>query len=498
MVWQHTGWEYSSRRGFLSTLGVAGGLGLFGSSTATENGPETPSDTRSASPGEDDVPPLEPHDIEWISERLVEFTFENPLVDPPLARVKVRVLLPPDYDMSRETYPTLYLLHGHGDTAAGWTTKASGEDNDGDVGPLQEYFDHDAVVVMPDGGKDDYAGWYSDWFNDGQFGPPMWETFHIRQLIPFIERNFRVRSERGGRIVAGLSMGGFGALKYAARHPDLFAGAYSFSGAPLGLETQITRAENDDYPIDRRRAWGDPREQRTRLKGHLPTYLVENYQNTRLWFTIGEGKPGGPAPTDDVEPLLDLEQRLYRFNEQFADALDSAGVDYHYETFEQRSHNWYWWHKDLQRAWPDMKEVFESDTEDPAQFSYKSIEPSFEVWDWHVDRQDLDRRTAEFLHLENVTPDGLTVRGWGMTSLVTPRYYRPGADYELSVEEESAAVRPTTVQADESGRLEFSVRVGPAANYAQSAPDKPQSATITIEPTSTGMSGNSKSKDKGN
>ena len=62
-------------------------------------------------------------------------------------------------------------------------------------------------------------------------GPPEWETFHIQQLIPWIDDRYRVDPSRAARAIAGLSMGGFGAMSYAARHPDLFSWAGSFSGA---------------------------------------------------------------------------------------------------------------------------------------------------------------------------------------------------------------------------------------------------------------------------
>src|SRR5205085_3008695 len=73
-------------------------------------------------------------------------------------------------------------------------------------------------------------GWFSDWFNGGAFGPPMWETFHITQLIPWVDANLRTVAAAEGRAVAGLSQGGFGSLSYAARHPDLFTSAAAFSG----------------------------------------------------------------------------------------------------------------------------------------------------------------------------------------------------------------------------------------------------------------------------
>ncbi|MGH3388514.1 MAG: alpha/beta hydrolase [Actinomadura sp.] len=156
-----------------------------------------------------------------LTERLWDLTMDTPALDFP---VQVRILLPDGYDeRPRRRYPVLYLLHGSFDTAASWTDKGDAERLTAGL-PL--------IVVMPaTAGKGDAGGWASDWRNEGRGGPPKWETFTIDQLVPWVDARYRTRTERGGRAIAGLSMGGFSALSYAARHPDLFAAAASFSGA---------------------------------------------------------------------------------------------------------------------------------------------------------------------------------------------------------------------------------------------------------------------------
>lgn len=87
--------------------------------------------------------------------------------------------------------------------------------------------DLDVLVVMPRGGS---GGFYTDWRRDPE-RVNQWERFHIGRLVPFIDATYRTRATRAFRAVAGLSMGGFGAMRYAARHPDLFAAAGSFSSS---------------------------------------------------------------------------------------------------------------------------------------------------------------------------------------------------------------------------------------------------------------------------
>jgi len=80
---------------------------------------------------------------------------------------------------------------------------------------------------MPEAG---IAGFYNDWHGpaDGGF-TPKWETFHLSQVLPWIDASFNTVKNKSGRAVAGLSMGGFGALKYAADRPDLFSAVGAFS-----------------------------------------------------------------------------------------------------------------------------------------------------------------------------------------------------------------------------------------------------------------------------
>ncbi|MBO8201702.1 hypothetical protein JW613_25895 [Streptomyces smyrnaeus] len=145
-----------------------------------------------------------------------------PSIDPVRKPVKARILLPADYD-PRQQYPVLYLLHGGAADVEQWS-KPDG----GDIVETLRGTAFNGIVVMPEGGK---AGWYSDWqgHTDGNFAP-RWETFHIRRLLPWVDANFATRTDRSGRAVAGASMGGLGALKYAAAHPDLFSAVGAFSG----------------------------------------------------------------------------------------------------------------------------------------------------------------------------------------------------------------------------------------------------------------------------
>jgi enterochelin esterase-like enzyme len=128
------------------------------------------------------------------------------------------VYLPSDYDTSNLRYPVLYLLHGHGGGLYDWVNRGHIQSTtdaliaSGDMPP--------AIIVMPDAGM--------TCFVDRQ---EKMETAVIRDLIPDVERHFRALPTRSGRLVGGLSMGGYGALRFSLKYPEMFAAAALLSPA---------------------------------------------------------------------------------------------------------------------------------------------------------------------------------------------------------------------------------------------------------------------------
>ena len=115
--------------------------------------------------------------------------------------VDVRILLPPGYAQDPATrYPVLYLFHGTSGRASDWVTMGDAEATTARL-PL--------IVVMPDAGFDgNGGGWFTNWVDTTTaLGPSQWETFHVDQLIPWVDANLRTIATRDGRAVAGLSQG---------------------------------------------------------------------------------------------------------------------------------------------------------------------------------------------------------------------------------------------------------------------------------------------------
>src|SRR5712692_7139566 len=139
--------------------------------------------------------------------------------------VRYCVFLPASYsspDAKAQRYPVLYLLHGLGGNEQ--SAAVSGEWNvlqdlrrDHRARALLEARQNavgDFLVVAPD-------GWDTFYINSRD-GKILYGDFFLREFIPFIERTYRVRSGRAARGISGFSMGGYGALRIAFAHPELF------------------------------------------------------------------------------------------------------------------------------------------------------------------------------------------------------------------------------------------------------------------------------------
>jgi enterochelin esterase-like enzyme len=143
---------------------------------------------------------------------------------------KFAIYLPPDYETSSRSYPVLYLLHGYGDNQTGWVQFgevlriADEAIRTGNATPM--------IIVMPDA-----SAVHPGYVNDSK-GEWRFEDFFFEEFMPFVEKNYRIRTEKRYRAIAGLSMGGEGTFIYALHHPELFSSACPLSAAtgPANIE----------------------------------------------------------------------------------------------------------------------------------------------------------------------------------------------------------------------------------------------------------------------
>ena len=130
-------------------------------------------------------------------------------------------------DQKPGPFPVLYLLHGLSDDHTAWTRLSN----------IERYVrDLPLIVVMPNAERSFYT--------DAKERPKAaFETYIVQDLIGFVDQTFRTVPTREGRVVAGLSMGGYGAMKFALKHPDKFCAAVSHSGAVDFARGDFTRTD---------------------------------------------------------------------------------------------------------------------------------------------------------------------------------------------------------------------------------------------------------------
>jgi len=130
--------------------------------------------------------------------------------------IKTCVITPDDYKKSNKKFPVVYLLHGYSGNYGSWAK---------DFKDLARQVDQYGFIVI---GVD---GNFSSWYFDSPIDPTFkYETYVIKELVPFVDKNYKTIASREGRAISGLSMGGHGALYLSFKHQDMFGAAGSMSG----------------------------------------------------------------------------------------------------------------------------------------------------------------------------------------------------------------------------------------------------------------------------
>jgi len=240
--------------------------------------------------------------------------------------VRYTVYLPYDYDSSNRYYPVVYLLHGYSDNDMGWLQ--FGEANlyadkaiaDQEIPPM--------ILIMPDAGVSYYI-------NNHDNSVP-YEDFFIKEFMPFIEQKYRIRAEKRYRGVAGLSMGGFGALIYALKHPDKFAACGAFSAAVRTVES-FSEMSEERWKRGASVLYGPDLGGENRITDHLlnnniihlvETGDVKRIGSVRFWIDCGD---------DDF---------LYKGNSMLHILMRDRKIKHEYRV-RNGGHSWSYWRTGL-------------------------------------------------------------------------------------------------------------------------------------------------------
>ena len=234
-------------------------------------------------------------------------------------KMPYRVVLPTSYDKREESgrrYPVVYLLHGLTGHFDNWTTKARLAEHSAGM---------QVIIVTPEGEN----GWYTDNLSKDKDN---YESYIVKELIPEIDRRYRTAARRDQRAIAGLSMGGYGSIKFGLKYPDIFVLAGSFSGA-LGV-AEITEKKFPGAVGKTIDAIFGPEGSEIR-KANDPFDIIRR------------------APPEKIKsfPFLYIdcgtEDFLFQNNREFIQLLLEKKVPHEYRQLPG-AHNWEYWDKQVQ------------------------------------------------------------------------------------------------------------------------------------------------------
>lgn len=265
-----------------------------------------------------------------IGKVLESLQFKSNLVDYP---VDYSIYLPSDYESSERSYPVLYLLHGYSDDETGWIQ--FGEANlIADKGINKGDFSS-CIIVMPNGKV--------TWYCNSADGTDPWEDMFIKEFIPFIEKEYRIRSKKEFRAIAGLSMGGNGSLLLAMHHPELFSTCVAMSSGTF-TDDEIIGMDTYDHYFGK--IYGDKPKNglSDHWKANSPLHLLDTVDKDKLksvrWYI--------DCGDDDF---------LYKGNSALHVKMRELGIPHEFRV-RNGGHEWSYWRTGLYDGMKYISEKF--------------------------------------------------------------------------------------------------------------------------------------------
>jgi S-formylglutathione hydrolase FrmB len=275
------------------------------------------------------------------------------------------VLLPDHYN-PRQRYPLIVLLPGFSNTYA-----ILGPDM---LDAKQVLAGLQAIVVAPEG----ETGWYTDWYNNGAYGTPRWESYILDEAIPQIVHRYKVLPQRRYHALFGVSMGGLGAAYLGGRLPGFFGSVGVLSGfVDLQIVPNAVSASMDALSGAPPGSVIGP-EDGFYATGHNPTALVSNLQYTRVFLSAGNGTPTPGDGTGGGVGNAEEAGVIRPMSDAYDSALTDAGIDVTYQTHDG-CHCWPDFQDELRNAiaWGPFKRVVGH----PKQWVNDTVATHGRLWD---------------------------------------------------------------------------------------------------------------------
>ncbi|MGW6424221.1 alpha/beta hydrolase-fold protein [Nocardia sp. NPDC055053] len=311
--------------------------------------------------------------LEWLSDRRVALWVHSAAMN---TSIQVQMLLARDWHLRPDArFPMLLMLDGlrATDDENGWTKDADAEGF---------FADKNVNVVLPVGGQ---SSFYTDWLQPSNGKHYRWETFLTKELPPLLERDWRTT---GVRAVAGLSMGGTGAMNLAARNPDFVKFAASYSGllttTTLGMPQAIEFAVRSVGGFDSTAMWGPPGG--PEWEAHDPERMADKLKGISVYVSSGSGLAGthdqpGPVPmTSDNWSGTGLEILSRLSTQNFVTKLGELAIPVQVNYRPAGTHTWPYWDFEMRQSWPHAAAALGADPDGAACATAGAIAPVAQNW----------------------------------------------------------------------------------------------------------------------
>lgn len=243
--------------------------------------------------------------------------------------VPYRVIQPASYEYSKKPFPVLYLLHGLFGNCDNWIELTN----------IREHIErHEILVVAPDSGD----SWYTD---SATAENEKFESYLTAELIPEIESSFRVKTTREGRAAAGISMGGYGAFKFALRRPELFVFVGSSSGAfhAARMNAEDCAEKWPEYEASITRAFGE--------RGS------ETRERNDAYKLVSEVNSGSAAKLPFFYFDCGDQDGFLNANREFAGLLKDKNIAHDYRELPG-GHEWPYWNERVKEILETADKIF--------------------------------------------------------------------------------------------------------------------------------------------
>jgi len=249
--------------------------------------------------------------------RVETIRFQSKLIN---ATLPYNVILPTDYDSSITTrYPVLYLLHGLTGHYSDWAARTN----------VADYAaNYRMIIVMPEGND----SWYTD---SASVAADKYESYILKELLPDVEQRYRTIEARYGRSIAGLSMGGYGAIKFGLKSAGTFVFAASMSGA-FG----VTRFTEKDV--------GPGRQELTKLFGPAGS---ETREANDLFAIVEKLTPArvSSLPYFYFDCGTEDSSLIFPYNRQLAAAMFDKKIPHEFRELPG-DHSWAYWDQQVREV----------------------------------------------------------------------------------------------------------------------------------------------------